>query len=151
MVEKAAADVVNDDSALAGVSRAGPSWRQARQLQRRAADTGFAWPDSAPVMEKLAEELDEVRESVQSDQGAERIEDEIGDMLFVLVNLCHYTDTDFDSALHHANAKFERRFRAMEQYAQAQGRRFRECSLTEQQALWRAVKVDERDAGNGKR
>lgn len=143
MVDEAARGDVDDSSALAGVPHALPSWRQAHKLQQGAAATGFAWPDPAPVIDKLAEELAEVREAVQSDQGAGRIEDEIGDMLFVLVNLCRHTGTDFDRALRHANAKFERRFRAMERHAQAQGRRFEACSLAEQQALWQAVKMDE--------
>src|SRR5690606_30089907 len=94
--ERAAHGEAVDDSALAGVSRGLPAWRRAAKLQQRAARVGFTWPDTGPVLDKLAEELDEVREVVEADAGDERIEDEVGDMLFVLVNLCRHTDTDFD-------------------------------------------------------
>lgn len=143
MIEEVAQRDASDESALAGVPHGLPSWQRAHKLQQSAAVAGFTWPGPAPVIDKLVEELDEVREAVQSDEGAERIEDEIGDMLFVLVNLCRHTDTDFDRALHHANAKFERRFRAMEQRARVEGGRFQDCSLGEQQALWQAVKMGE--------
>ncbi len=151
MIDEVAQGDKGDESALAGVPYGLPSWQRARRLQQGAACVGFAWSDPSSVIDKLAEELDEVREAVQSDQGAERIEDEIGDMLFVLVNLCRHTDTDFDNALRHANTKFERRFRAMEQRARLDGTGFQDRSLVEQQALWRAVKMDEQEAGSGER
>ena len=141
--ERAARGEAADDSALAGVSHGLPAWRRARKLQQRAAQTGFTWPDVTPVIDKLAEELDEVREAVQSDGGSERIEDEIGDMLFVLVNLCRHTDTDFDRALRHANAKFERRFRSMERLAAAAGKPLTEHDLASQEGLWQEAKKRE--------
>ena len=143
--ERAAGGEARDDSALAGVSRGLPAWRRARKLQQRAAEVGFTWPDAAPVLDKLAEELGEVREAVAADAGRDRIEDEIGDMLFVLVNLCRHTGTDFDRALRHANAKFERRFRAMEQHARERRGSLGAHSLSEQEALWREVKRNRED------
>lgn len=141
--ERAARGQAPDASALAGVSRGLPSWRRARKLQQRAADVGFAWPDAVPVMDKLGEELDEVREAVQSEAGPDRIEDEIGDMLFVLVNLCRHTGTDFDRALRQANTKFERRFRRMERLAEMAGTALPDHDLVAQQGLWQAVKAEE--------
>ncbi len=140
--ERAASGAAPDTSALAGVSRGLSASRRARKLQQCAAQTGFAWPDPAPVLDKLAEELDEVREAVSDDAGRDRIEDEIGDMLFVLVNLCRHTGTDFDRALRRANAKFERRFRAMERSAHNVGQCFAECSLEEQLGLWQRAKKE---------
>lgn len=138
--ERAARGEGDDASALAGVSRGLPSWRRAAKLQERAAGSGFRWPDAAPVLEKLREELEEVAAAVAEAEPAARVEDEIGDMLFVLVNLCRHTGTGFDRALRHANRKFERRFRAMEAAAHAAGTALEQLPLPRQEALWRAVK-----------
>lgn len=146
MVDKSTRSEAGDDSALAGVANDVPSWQRARELQEHAAGTGFAWSGPAPVIAKLAEELDEVCDAVQLDQGADRIEDEIGDMLFVLVNLCRHTDVDFDHALHHANAKFERRFRAMERFAKGAHISLIDCDLATQQAFWQKAKAEESDS-----
>jgi ATP diphosphatase len=132
------------DSALAGVSTGLPEWKRALKLQQRAATTGFEWPDPQPVMAKLAEEIDEVRAEFADGADPLRLEDEIGDVLFVLVNLTRHAGVDFSRALRHANRKFERRFRQMEQLAAADGRAFAEHTLAEQEALWRRVKALER-------
>ncbi len=138
--ERAARGEMDDDSALAGISRGLPAWHRARKLQQRASGSGFTWPDTGPVLDKLAEELNEVREAVAGEAGKERIEDEIGDMLFVLVNLCRHTETDFNRALRRANAKFERRFRAMEALAREAGGALSALDLDAQEALWRRAK-----------
>lgn len=132
-----------DDSALAGIARGLPEWRRAAKLQQRAAATGFDWPDVAPVLHKLAEELDEVRAEFRGPRDVERIEDEIGDMLFVLVNLARHAGADFPRALRRANAKFERRFRTMERLARESGQDFAALSLAGQEALWRQAKSAE--------
>ena len=117
-----------DDSALAGISRGLPEWQRAVKLQHKAAKVGFDWPGPAPVLEKLAEEIDEVRAEFDAVAAApedvkarERLEDEIGDVLFVCANLARHAKVDVGSALRRANHKFERRFRAMEALAAADG------------------------------
>lgn len=141
-----------DSSALAGIARGLPEWQRATKLQARAARTGFDWPDPAPVLDKLHEEIDEVRaELARADddpQRAARLQDEIGDVLFVCLTLARKAGVDAGGALRHANAKFERRFRAMEAAAAGQGAAFADLDLAAQEALWQQVKRAERgDAG----
>lgn len=142
--ERAAGPRADDDSALAGISAGLPESRRALKLLERAAQAGFDWPDVQPVLAKLQEEVDEVRAEFAQGGDAARLEDEIGDVLFVLVNLTRHAGVDFSAALRHANAKFERRFRQMERMAQADGGRFDECTLAEQETLWQRAKL----AGN---
>src|SRR5690606_34432638 len=104
-----------DTSALAGISRGLPEWQRAVKLQDRAARVGFDWPGPQPVMDKLAEELDEVRvefaaiAAAPDDAGArERLGDELGDLLFVAANLARHANVDVGAALRRANHKFER-------------------------------------------
>jgi len=130
-----------DDSALAGVSAGLPEWRRALKLQQRAASVGFDWPDAQPVLAKLAEEIEEVRAEFAHGADPARLQDEIGDVLFVMVNLTRHAGVDFSSALRHANAKFERRFRQMETLAAADGVPFGERTLTEQEQLWQQAKA----------
>ena len=117
-----------DDSALAGISRGLPEWQRAVKLQHKAAKVGFDWPGPAPVLEKLHEEIEEVRAEFKAVAAApgdaaarDRLEDEIGDVLFVCANLARHAKVDVGSALRRANHKFERRFRAMEALAAADG------------------------------
>ena len=160
-VESAAAQTVNwealkaeeraskgdaDTSALAGVSRGLPEWQRALKLQKKAARVGFDWPDVNPVFDKLHEEIDEVRAEFANGSDAARLTDEIGDVLFVCVNLARHAKVDFSQALRHANAKFERRFRRMEAIAAAAGETLDGKSLDEQDALWDAAKAEERSA-----
>ncbi|MGO4501998.1 nucleoside triphosphate pyrophosphohydrolase [Dyella sp. 2YAF14] len=145
--ERAAKGEQHDDSALAGVSRGLPEWKRALKLQERAAKVGFDWPDEQPVLDKLLEEVDEVRAEFANGRDRQRLQDEIGDVLFVMVNLARHADVDFSQALRHANAKFERRFRAMEQLAHEDGKRLAEHDLPAQEALWqRAKRLDDTPA-----
>ena len=141
--ERAAKGRTDDDSALAGVSSGLPEWKRAHKLQQRAAATGFQWPGPQPVLEKLVEEVGEVREEFANGADPARLEDEIDDVLFVMVNLARHAGVDFSQALRHANAKFERRFRRMEQLAAADGAAFAERTLEEQEQLWRLAKQEE--------
>lgn len=138
-----------DSSALAGISRGMPEWQRAAKLQSRAAKTGFDWPGPAPVIAKLHEEIAEVEvELARSDEDplrAAHLQDEIGDLLFVCINLARQAQVDAGSALRHANAKFERRFRAMEAMADAEGTTMRALDLEAQEALWARAKQAERD------
>ncbi|MFB9066593.1 nucleoside triphosphate pyrophosphohydrolase [Pseudofulvimonas gallinarii] len=131
-----------DASALAGVARGLPEWQRALKLQLRAAHTGFDWPDAHAVLDKLREEIGEVAAEVDAGEapGSQRLLDEVGDLLFVAVNLARKTGVDVSAALRHANRKFERRFRAMEALADEEGRPLAERSLEDQEALWQRIK-----------
>lgn len=135
---------VDDTSALAGISRGLPEWQRATKLQNRAANVGFDWPDHRPVLDKLAEELEEVRHEFEHGGDEDRLADEIGDLLFVAANLARHAKVDVSRALRGANAKFERRFRAMESMAADEGRTLASYPLAEQEALWARAKRDER-------
>ncbi|KAF1695806.1 nucleoside triphosphate pyrophosphohydrolase [Pseudoxanthomonas jiangsuensis] len=146
--ERAAAGE-QDTSALAGISRGLPEWQRAVKLQSRAARTGFDWPGPEPVLEKLHEEIAEVRaEFARGDVAGnrERLEDEIGDLLFVAANVARHAKVDPGAALRRANHKFERRFRAMEALAAARGTTLSALTLEQQETLWTQVKQSEREA-----
>jgi len=135
-----------DTSALAGISRGLPEWQRAVKLQSRAARVGFDWPGPAPVLDKVREELDEVaaefaRGPVQDNQA--RLEEELGDLLFVCANLARHAKVDVGAALRHANHKFERRFRAMEAQAAAAGASMTGLDLEAQERLWEQAKAAE--------
>jgi MazG family protein len=102
-----------DQSALAAVARALPALKRAQKLGKRAARVGFDWPDRHGATLKIHEELEELEDEVRG-RDARRIEDELGDLLFAVVNLARHLDVDAEQALTRANRKFERRFRAME-------------------------------------
>ena len=122
-----------DPSALAGVAIALPALLRAEKLQKRAARTGFDWPDSDGAIAKIVEELDEVQGAATQ---AER-EEEVGDLLFAVVNLARHLKVDPEVALRAGNAKFDRRFRIMETLA---GEAFTALPLTEKEALWQQAK-----------
>ncbi len=129
-------------SALDGVANALPALLRSAKLQKRAARTGFDWTDPADIFAKLAEETEEVREAMaENDQS--HIEEEIGDLLFVTANLARRLNVDPEEALRRANAKFTKRFQAMEALANKRGQAFEALTLKEQEALWQAVKAAE--------
>ena len=139
-----------DASALAGVARGLPEWQRAVKLQKKAATVGFDWPGPAPVIEKLKEELEEVRvefDALAAAPGSadvrDRLEDELGDLLFVAANLARHAKVDPGAALRRANHKFERRFRAMETMATADGVQLSDLPLDAQDAYWNRVKAAE--------
>jgi ATP diphosphatase len=140
--------VSEDRSVLAGIARGLPEWQRATKLQKRAATVGFDWPGPAPVIAKLHEEIDEVRAefaALEADPGArDRLEDEIGDVLFVCVNLARHAKVDFGAALRRANGKFERRFRRMEAFAAEAGIELATQPLEAQDALWERAKGEEK-------
>lgn len=139
-----------DASALAGIARGLPEWQRAVKLQKKAATVGFDWPGPAPVIEKLKEELEEVRvefDALAAAPGSaevrDRLEDELGDLLFVAANLARHAKVDPGAALRRANHKFERRFRAMETMAAADGVRLSDLPLDAQDAYWDRAKAAE--------
>src|ERR1051325_1176118 len=123
---------LNDDSALAGVALALPALERAAKLQRRAATTGFEWPDRSGPRAKIDEELAELDAETEH----HRMLDELGDLLFAVVNLARHLNIEPEAALREANRKFEQRFRAIEK---APG--FAEMSLDEKEELWRRAKA----------
>ncbi|MES2338468.1 MAG: nucleoside triphosphate pyrophosphohydrolase [Pseudomonadota bacterium] len=128
-----------DTSAVGGVALGLPALMRAEKLQKRAARTGFDWPDPRGARAKVDEELAEVEAAATRDER----EDEIGDLLFAVVNWARKLGIDPEVALRSANAKFERRFRGMEALA---GDAFADLSLDEQEALWATVKRGEQAA-----
>ncbi|HST44836.1 MAG TPA: nucleoside triphosphate pyrophosphohydrolase [Luteimonas sp.] len=141
-----------DASALAGVARGMPEWQRAVKLQDLAARVGFDWPGHRPVLAKLQEEIDEVRvefdtlESSPGDAAARlRLQDELGDLLFVAANLARHARVDVGTAMRGANAKFERRFRCMEAMARDDGVELAALTPKAQDRYWERVKDGERD------
>ncbi|MEM5517602.1 nucleoside triphosphate pyrophosphohydrolase [Henriciella sp. AS95] len=131
-----------DVSALDGVANALPALMRAEKLQKRAARTGFDWTNPEDILDKVAEETDEVSDAIASGN-LENIEDEIGDLLFVVANLARRFKLDPEIALRKATAKFERRFKKMELLAIQDNQDFASLSLDEQDKLWKRVKQTE--------
>jgi MazG family protein len=127
-------------SALDGISRSLPALAASQEMQERAANLGYDWPSIDGVLDKVREEVGEL---VEADDPAHRAE-ELGDLLFVLVNVGRKTGIEVEAALRNANDKFRRRFRHVELAAAARGVALRDCSFEELDALWDAAKADER-------
>ncbi|MBE01647.1 nucleoside triphosphate pyrophosphohydrolase [Marinobacter lutaoensis] len=140
-------------SRLDGIARALPAMARAEKLQRRAARHGFDWPGIAPVFDKLHEEIDELKEAwraAESGQGdRDAVEDELGDLLFVCVNLARFMKVNPEQALKRTNHKFESRFRAIERVLAREGRDMDDESLEALDAIWQAVKGVERQDQEG--
>ncbi|HKE97240.1 MAG TPA: nucleoside triphosphate pyrophosphohydrolase [Povalibacter sp.] len=120
-----------------------PALTRARKLGKRAAQVGFEWADISGAIDKVHEEIGELRQEVSAGVDKIRTEQEIGDLLFSLVNVCRYLEIDAENALRLTNAKFERRFRYIEQQLQTRGRSPRESTLEEMDALWEEAKRTE--------
>jgi len=131
-----------DHSALDGVINALPALTRAEKLQKRAARVGFDWPDALRVLDKLDEEVGEITHEIDNGGDPERLKDEVGDVLFVAVNLARKLGIDGETALRHANTKFEKRFRRMEREVAGQGRRMNDVPLDDLEAVWQRVKTD---------
>ncbi len=131
-------------SALHGVTAALPALLRAEKLQKRAARVRFDWPEVGQVFDKLDEEVGEIREEIAAGGDPDRLEDEVGDLLFVAVNLARHLKVDPESALRRTNAKFERRFRAIEAELAGRGEKAEDQSLEALEELWQAAKQGER-------
>ena len=127
-------------SALDGVPHALPALVRAQKIQRRAARVGFDWTEMEHVLDKLGEELAELREAVKAHESGERLQEELGDLLFSGVNLARFLDADAEALLRSANHKFEVRFRRVETLAGRQQRELWDCSLAELEAFWQEAK-----------
>jgi nucleoside triphosphate diphosphatase len=152
-------------SILAGVSRNVPALMEAFKISSKAAQVGFEWPDIEGLFDKLAEETTELRENLAEipapgprppnrgvassgkqpipDTLREKLEDEVGDLFFVVVNIARYLSIDPESALRKTNAKFRRRFQWLEERLQEQGKQLHESNLDEMETLWQASKQEE--------
>ncbi len=130
-------------SILDGVALGLPALTRAVKLQRRAARVGFDWPELLPVLDKIEEEIAELKQEICDGSPPERVADELGDLLFALANLARHLDADPEAALRHATAKFVRRFQAIEARFDALGQDLSEASLDEMEDAWREVKRDE--------
>lgn len=153
-------------SILGGVSRNMPALMEALKISSKVAQVGFEWPEIGGLFEKLTEETNELRENLaeipppgpqppnrgvassgkQSIPNAlhEKLEDEVGDLFFVIVNIARYLSIDPESALRKTNAKFRRRFQWLEERLRAQGKELSQSNLEEMETLWQAAKQEER-------
>jgi uncharacterized protein YabN with tetrapyrrole methylase and pyrophosphatase domain len=159
------------ESVLAGVSAAMPALMEAYKLSSRAAQVGFDWPDMDGLFEKLREETEELQQGLEefpapgprpqgrgvAGAGAQQVpealrrhlEEEVGDLLFVLVNIARYLWLDPESALRMTNRKFKRRFQWIEEQLRATGRGPQHASMTELEALWQQAKLHLRESEPG--
>ena len=128
-------------SVLDDVARGLPALMRAEKLQKRAARVGFDWPTTAPVFDKVREELDEVAEVIDEGSDPARLEDELGDLLFTCVNLARKLGADPETALRGTIAKFERRFRDVEARAARDGASLKDMDIDQLEALWVAAKA----------
>jgi ATP diphosphatase len=140
---KAAAKDGRLPSVLDGVSAALPALVRAEKLQKRVARVGFDWPDAARVLDDVDEELDELKAEIASGAPHDRLEDELGDLLFTVVNLARHLDVDAEAALRRTNAKFLRRFRHVETRLAEDSRGPEASDLDEMDRLWNEAKDNE--------
>ncbi|MHB0774023.1 nucleoside triphosphate pyrophosphohydrolase [Halomonas sp. WWR20] len=130
-------------SALDDIPQALPALSRAAKLSKRAARVGFDWPDTRGVIAKIREELAEVEEALEADD-TQHAQQEVGDLLFAVVNLARVLKADPEQMLRATNSKFDRRFRYVEQVLKQQGREPASASLAEMDAQWEAAKREER-------
>jgi len=124
-----------------------PALTRAVKLGKRASQAGFDWTQVEGVLDKIQEELDELRAEVQSGASSSRIGEEVGDLLFSVANLCRHTRQDPETSLRGTNARFERRFRHVESRLKEQGRTLAQASLEEMDGLWDEAKRLEKAGG----
>ncbi|WP_193387532.1 nucleoside triphosphate pyrophosphohydrolase [Erwinia piriflorinigrans] len=131
-------------SALDDIPHALPALMRAHKIQKRCSSVGFDWDTLGPVLDKVHEEIDEVmHEAQQAVIDRDKLEEEIGDLLFATVNLSRHLGSKAETALQKANLKFERRFRQVEQIIAAQGLQMQQASLDQMEAAWQIVKSQE--------
>ena len=134
---------VGDSSLLRGIPRSMPPLMAAHKVTGRAAQAGFDWEDTAGVMEKIEEELAEMKEAIETGR-KDRIESEIGDLFLSLVNLCRFTETDPENALKSSLNKFDARFSFIEERLKTKGRSPHDASMGEMDSLWNTAKRAEK-------
>lgn len=130
---------------LEGIPLALPALTRAVKLQKKASKVGFDWGALEPILAKIEEEIGEIRHEITTQAPAERLADELGDVLFAVANLARHLKLDPEAALRGTNAKFERRFRQIEYWLAEQGRTPAESTLEEMDGLWERAKREERE------
>ncbi len=132
-------------SLLDGIPPTLPATLEAYELGLRASEVGFDWRKVEDVLDKIEEEVEELRRAVaaRDREGSARVEEEIGDLLFAAANLARLVRSDAESSLRRANQKFRRRFQALEREMAARGKKLRECSLEEMETVWNEIKARE--------
>jgi ATP diphosphatase len=130
---------------LDGIAPALPATLEAYELGLRASEVGFDWKKVEDVLQKVEEEIRELRCELNREAGnrSSRLEEEVGDILFTAANLARFLRSDPESCLRRANQKFMRRFQALEKEMAMRGRNLRECSLEEMESLWNELKSKE--------
>lgn len=131
----------SQESILDDLPFALPALTRANKLQKRCAKVGFDWDNPQDVLAKVEEELDEVKaEMAQYPERSTQLAEELGDLLFSIVNLCRHYQTDAEENLRNANVKFENRFRKVEQAVKNQGKNVKDCDLAELDEIWQQIK-----------
>ena len=141
---KAAEKAEQPAGVLDGVPLALPALTRAVKLQRKASKVGFDWGALEPILAKVQEEIAEIRHEIVCHAPAERLADELGDVLFAVANLARHLKLDPEAALRGTNGKFERRFRRIEQWLAEKGRTPTQSTLAEMDALWERAKLHEK-------
>ncbi|MVA26269.1 nucleoside triphosphate pyrophosphohydrolase [Agrobacterium vitis] len=131
------------DGHLGSVQRTFPALTEAVKLQEQAAKVGFDWAEAEPILDKIEEEIAELREALQTGQ-PDKIKDELGDLIFALVNIGRHTGSDPEQALRGTNVKFRRRFGYIERTLRESGERLENATLARMEALWKEAKRLER-------
>jgi ATP diphosphatase len=143
--ERQYASKTGDDSIFAGLTKGLPPLTKAMKLQKRCAKVGFDWPDLPPVVDKIQEEITEVLVELNaSTPNPKLIEEEVGDLLFAVVNLARHAKVDPETALRKANQKFEKRFRQVEEQMCLDFGSVNDCNLEQMESAWVQVKQKER-------
>jgi ATP diphosphatase len=133
------------ESVLEGIAPVLPSTLEAHELGLRAAEVGFDWPHADALLDKIEEEVHELRRELgtSADSRQAKTEEEVGDLLFAVANLTRFLRSDAESCLRRANRKFKQRFQALEDEVARRGKRVRDCSAQELDAIWEQVKAAE--------
>ena len=131
----------NRDSVLDGVPLNLPSLTRARRIQEKASSVGFDWNDFLPIWGKIKEETEELHEAIELNE-KEKIIDEMGDLLFSIVNLARFMDIDPESSLRHTIKKFENRFKKVEKTLESDGKKMKDSTLEEMDTIWNKVKKE---------
>ncbi len=147
--ERRAARGISEDfktGFLGSVQRSFPALTEALKLQERAAKVGFDWSAPEPILDKIEEEIGELREALASGDHA-KVSDELGDLIFAVVNIGRHVKADPEQSLRGTNTKFRRRFSHIETSLQAEGETLEAATLERMEALWQAAKAIERQLG----
>jgi ATP diphosphatase len=139
--EREAAAKPNDKSVLANIPIGMTPLLRAQKIQRQCSKVGFDWTEIPPVVDKIHEEIEEVLAEVNvSEPNQQAVEEEIGDLLFAVVNLARHTSVNAETALIKANRKFEKRFRQVEQVIEEQGLSMESADMQQMEAAWQLIK-----------